>query len=687
MSDLIGKLRRGLKKPPRVIADRLLQMGRAQLERFRWPMRQRLPLSGLLSELGARDLDALWSALAQRPYPARFDALSAERLDAACPGESARLLKRAEAALRHEVDLLGSGPVALGETIDWHTDFKTGLGWPPRYCQDIDYNNPERPSDVKMPWELSRLQWLVPAGQAYRLTGDERYASGVRDVLEQWIAANPCAWSVNWSCTMEPALRIFTWTWFFHVFHASPAWAERGFRERFLRALYLHVEFTERHIERSDINGNHYTADAAGLVIGGLFFGQGRLPARWASGGWSILLGEMALQVFPDGVDFEASVPYHRLVAELFLWPAMHRQALGLDIDPAYRERLLAMARFTAAYSKPDGQAPLWGDADDARALPFGTQPINDHRYLVALIGRAMQEPSLAAGVGGAVGELIWTFGPDAVPLPGAALHAPGSTAFPQGGFYTMRSGADHVFIDAGPLGLAGRGGHGHNDCLAFEAVLDGVPLVSDCGAYLYTASFEERNRFRSTAYHNTPQVDGEEINRFIRPDYLWNLHNDAVPTVHRWHDDAAHALLIAEHSGYRRLADPVTVRRGFLLDKRAHALLIADRLTGAAPHRVEIPLHLSPGVAVERVGERTLRLTAAGRHFRLSWTGDAAFSLGQTPARVSPSYGRVLPTVRLAWQAALALPQAFSIVIAPEESMVEPEALLAALAPYEAAR
>ncbi len=35
-----------------------------------------------------------------------------------------------------------------------------------------------------------------------------------------------------------------------------------------------------------------------------------------------------------------------------------------------------------------------------------------------------------------------------------------------------MRNNVDHVFIDCGPLGLAGRGGHGHNDCLAFEAVL-----------------------------------------------------------------------------------------------------------------------------------------------------------------------------------------------------------------------
>ncbi|WP_373565591.1 heparinase II/III family protein, partial [Staphylococcus aureus] len=90
---------------------------------------------------------------------------------------------RAENALAHRVDLLGSGPKELGTQIEWHTDFKTGLSWPPRYFSDIDYNNLGRPSDVKVPWELSRLQWLIPVGQAFLLTRDDRYAAEVRDVL------------------------------------------------------------------------------------------------------------------------------------------------------------------------------------------------------------------------------------------------------------------------------------------------------------------------------------------------------------------------------------------------------------------------------------------------------------------------------------------------------------------------
>lgn len=679
MADLIGKLRRGLKKPPRVIVARIFAMLRTQTERVRLPARRRLSVSGLLRELEADSIDVLWARLAARPFPAHVGPADALVLDELCgPGERANLLVRAESALAHEVDLLGSGRTTLGDTIDWHTDFKTGFSWPPRYFADIDYNNPGRPSDVKLPWELSRLQWLVPVGQAWLFNRDERYADGAKRILEQWIEANPCGGSVNWACTMEAALRVFTWTWLFHVFSDAPSWREPGFRFRFLRSLYLHVEFTDRHIERSDINGNHFTADAAALVLGGLFFGDGAGPQRWQHEGWRILCEEMPRQVYEDGVDFEASVPYHRLVAELFLWPAMHRSIQGLEVDSAYRERLFSMAKFTKAYIKPNGLAPLWGDADDARALPFGMQAINDHRYLPALIGTYLGRLDELAGASDGLGEVFWVFGPEAIRRWRQKEASPArSVAFEDGGFYVLRSSVDHVFIDAGPLGLAGRGGHGHNDCLSFEAVLDGVPLVSDCGAYLYTASYEERNRFRSTDLHNTPRVDGQEINRFIRPDYLWNLHNDAVPRALAWHDDNARAGFAAEHSGYQRLQGQVTPRRTWYLDKARHALLVHDRILGDGSHRIEVPLHLAPGVRVDSTADGSIALVAEGRRFHVEWRAvSATFDVVIEPARVSPSYGKVAETVRLVWRARAELPCELMMVLSPGSVRIEVESM-----------
>ena len=55
------------------------------------------------------------------------------------PGESARILRAAERALRHEVTLLGLRNQNLGQSIDWHRDYKTGNRWPPAFYRRIEY--------------------------------------------------------------------------------------------------------------------------------------------------------------------------------------------------------------------------------------------------------------------------------------------------------------------------------------------------------------------------------------------------------------------------------------------------------------------------------------------------------------------------------------------------------------------
>lgn len=649
---LLDSARRGLRKPPSYIAQRLWHEVQARHERRRAPARRlAMQPASLLRQMSYSSIDAWWESIAARPFVAT-GSVDSDIIERLCPGETERILAAAERAVRHRVNLLGSGDIWLGAEIDWHRDYKTGIGWAPAYCRDIEYANLDQPSDVKFPWELSRMQWLIPVGQAYMLTGDDRYAMAARTIIESWIEANPYACSVNWACTMDVALRLITWTWLFSAFKASTVWADPTFRGLFLASLYQHGDFTSRHLEKSDVNGNHYTADAAGLVFAGLFFGGEGDTGGWGEKGWAILSNEIKLQVFDDGVDFEASVPYHRLVQELFLLPALYRRQAGLDVSPAYIERLRAMARFTAAYSRFDGSVPLWGDADDARTLPFRDDRINDHRYLIGIAGLAFDDAAAVAAFSGPRSEIFWLLGHEAAAaLPDRPVSTGlRSTSFTDGGFYVLRSDTDHVFIDCGRLGLADRGGHGHNDLLSFEAMLDGVHLVTDCGAYLYTANYAERNNFRSTGYHNTPSIDGAEINRFIRPDYLWFLHNDAAFGVDHATFSEHYDEIVMWHSGYTRLEDPVKVVRTISLDHLSHSLRIADNFLGAGEHGVEIPLHLAPGVSFDTIDDRHI-LSCKSRTFELAWETDSGYQFGVTGARFSPSYGVVEPITRLHWR------------------------------------
>lgn len=656
--------RRASRKPLPQLARRVLSELRSELDRFTQPrFGRKFSATDVLTRTKARSIDALWGDLTvARRWPIS-QAPSATEYATCCPGDDRRILDAADCALRHDVDLLGSGRRNLGETIDWLRDFRTGDRWPLGYFRSIDYVNRGRLSDIKNVWELSRMQWLLPCGQAFALTGDERYAECTRDVIDQWIEANPYAWSVNWSVTMEPALRLICWTALLRLCGTSKAWSDATFRAKFVCALYTHAIFTERYIERSDVNGNHFTADAAALVVAGALFADSSDGRRWLALGLADVEREIVKQVHPDGVDFEASSSYHLLVAELFLAASVAAEAVGRKTSVQYRERLAGMARFTAAYMRPNSTAPLWGDHDDARVLPLGGTSIRDHRYLMGLIGVHLADEELLALSWGSRAQVCWWFGPAAAARLPASGAAATSTAFPDGGVYVIQNSSDHVFIDCGPVGLAGRGGHGHNDSLSFEAFLDGVPLVTEGGCFTYTADFESRMRDRSTRSHNTPCVDGQEINRFIGPDQLWTLIPDAQPVAVSFAVDHRRARFSGAHSGFWRLPGRVEVRRDIEYDFSTRDLTISDVISGRGVHLVEVPLHLDPHAVVEAKTDNSLLVIAGGRQFALQWEG-SAWEVNHCSGRVAPSYGVAQHGPVIQWRANAVLPLALRIRI-----------------------
>jgi hypothetical protein len=549
----------------------------------------------------------------------------------------------ADRVLRHEFDLLGSGCVALGPRLPWHTDFKSGREWPLDYAPGLHYSELDRPSDIKVPWELSRSQHFTALGQAYWLTGDERYAEEFATEVLDWIGRNPWAYGVNWACAMDVALRAVSWIWGFYYMSGSAACGSRRFRGGFLRALYLHGEYIATHIERSDVNGNHYLCDGVGLVFLGAFFRSTVKGRRWLHTGREMLAAEMFNQTSEDGVDFEKSTAYHRLVLEAFLTCDGLLTRHGEPFPPDWRSRLERMVEFVEAYVKPDGRLPLIGDADDGRIQKLGTQDVNDHRYLLSTGAVLFGRGDFKRAARTFWDESFWLAGPaaaarfDRLEEPPQAVE---SRAFPAGGFYVLRSDRAHVIIDCGEVGMHGRGGHGHNDILSFELWLDGVNLVTDCGAYLYTASREWRNRFRSTEFHNVVQVDGEELNRFISPDHLWQLQDDARPGEVVWQPGERVDTFRGSHTGYLRLASPVTATREIALVKDGPDVLIHDAVGGSGSHDLVWRFHLDPEVSAALDGD-AVRLSARGRDAWLQLVSiPGGLTMSVEDGWSSPSYG-----------------------------------------------
>ena len=657
MARFIDLVRVGWKKPPHVIAKWLLRKLKARRAAKVLPGWQRwLGASSMAAALDHESFDALVATLKKaNPFPALTQ--SAQIRNAISDAAQTEIFARAEKAMRLDIEMLGSGPVQLSRPIDWTLDFKSNINWSMQPSLRLPVNNLKRPSDIKVPWELSRLQWLLPVGQAYVLNEDEQYATFAKEIIQEWMIANPVCRGPNWVCAMDVALRGISLVWLFQACKNSDAWAQPEFLESLIKQFILHAKFIDTNLEYADVNGNHLTADLAGLTVLGITMGGAGISERWVKRSWGLLKDELPKQVLSDGVCFEASLPYHRLVAELFLLPVLARQNVGLNVDDAYLKRLKLMGIFTAAATRPDGTVPVWGDADDGRALPLGTQLINDHQYLVETL-ETINSPLKAP----CYDETLWWLGVGNNTE--AIADEPISSSFNNAGVFVMRDGSNHIFADVGPVGMDGRGGHGHNDCLSFCATLEGVPLIIDPGAYVYTADWQARNHFRGTAAHNTPQIDGEEINRFVRPEYLWVLRNDAVPEVRQWSTSEDTDLLVGAHSGYQRLQSPVTPIRTIMLDKTTNCLFITDVFEGTAEHTVRIPYTFAPDIEIDPFSSGVWRISNQTTSFLAISSAPDTWSGTIESASFSPSYGVVEDVTSLVFErTGILSPIAFSII------------------------
>jgi hypothetical protein len=175
----------------------------------------------------------------------------------------------------------------------------------------------------------------------------------------------------------------------------------------------------------------------------------------------------------------------------------------------------------------------------------------------------------------------------------------------------------------------------------------------------VYTASPEWRNRFRSTAFHNTIRVDGEEINRLPSALALWSLRNDAVPFDVGLRAGEDEDELVAAHTGYRRLSDPISVSRKFSFDRTKARLVIRDRIAGAAPHQLEFFFHAAPGGKGETNADGSILLRwAGGLQVGITPRAPKAVSWRRVPGWFSPSYGIRLE--RESWIASVEAPLPF---------------------------
>ena len=528
----------------------------------------------------------------------------------------------ADKICNHEFDLLGSGLHKLGVNIDWQKDFAyDGRHTVPPRGRNSDGSRGFR--EIKIPWELSRFQFLPTLIKAYETHNDEKYALEAKNLIHDWMLKNPVNQGVNWQCAMEAAIRACNFALAWNFLKNSPPWQNEKFRNDFLRSIAEHGRFILRNLEfRLTANTNHLIADYTGLLFLGILFPQFKEARKWLATGLLGIENEIKEQVYDDGVDYEASIPYHRLICELFGHCALLCRFNKIPLSGEFTAKLEKMFEFAVRYTKPNGLAPQIGDNDDGRLFifeDFYNWERRDHRHLFKLAAELFplnnfltQEVQNSA--------------------------KPSSKGFNESRIYIMRKNDFYCIVDAGDVGQNGHGGHAHNDTLSFELCIQGEDFIIDPGTYVYNADPQARCHFRGTKMHNIVTIDDLEMNRF-KSYTLFSIHNDAVPQINKWDSTEKWDTLDACHTGYLRQNIGVTHYRNFHFDKNALNLRITDHFDGKGSHNLEWDFHFAPGITTQKADEKII-LEKNGKRVEMTLPKTLAAAAQIVDGETSPRYG-----------------------------------------------
>ncbi len=573
--------------------------------------------------------------------------------------------------------------------IDWHIDFRSGYRWP----EDVHYSKVAYGAlpgvDIKLPWELARMQHAPSLALAYSQlvragedTGAARLTIEFQDQVLDFISANPPRFGVNWACTMDVSIRVVNWLVAYDLFRGFGAKFDMRFEHEFKRAIIAHGRHIADNLEWfPHLRSNHYLSNVAGLLFVAAYLPESK-ESKESKAWLALASNELAKEIFSqfhdDGSNFEGSTSYHRLSAEMVLFSVAlaHRIRHRLDgvdlafdvaqlrycgpgglpeekaVPSAHRltddvvlRQLAKMARFTCAATRPDGVVIQIGDNDSGRFLKLSPDVcraengsrelrLSDHHALMSgIIAACDGINSAPASIDALVIHSL--MGQPSIGHEGCAtgIHAglvQPLAAFPDFGLYFYCRPKLWLSVRCGSVGQNGNGGHAHNDQLSIEICLAGVPFIADPGTYVYTPLPASRNAFRSTAAHATLIASPGEQNGWLDGrEGLFSMARVAAANV----IEVSPHCFVGEHHGFEK-------RHMREIRVKDDSVMVAD--TCHAENRLLI-LPLAPDVQVTAI--------TSGQGCRLERGGVAAeFSIDSGDIEIadtwfSPGYGRKINT------------------------------------------
>jgi len=495
--------------------------------------------------------------------------------------------------------------VLLAQAGEWHKDPLEGCEWPRIFYKKVNKARPSETVDIKYVWEMNRHQYLIVLGKAYWISGDEKYAKKVCEIISSWISDNPYPSGVNWTSSLELAVRSISWIWAYFFCRDSKQ-MDVAFHLMLLKSIYEHGLHIEHHLSYYSSPYNHLIGEAAGLHMIGSLFPQLKSGQPWEQLGWSILEKNIDQQFFPDGMCVEQATFYHHFTLGFYLQAALLRKINNKPVS----EKILSVVEKALDVSmhltQPNGRLPAIGDVDNARSLYFNAEHSWDFRGFLSLGAALFNRPDFKRQSSGFSEELLWlcddSFLADFERM-GSTLPKEASKAFPSSGYYVMRTSwekdSHYLSFDCGVMAAGLREGgvpsaaHGHADALSFELSVFGKPILVEGGFNTYFGPLVWHRHFREEAAHNTIKMGAHK-----QAEYCGRLTWKSVinPKLHYWRQEDNLQAVCGEI-----VYDNETCHRREILSVASRFWVFSDRLQSAGQNeKATAYFHFDVSVALE---------------------------------------------------------------------------------------
>lgn len=256
--------------------------------------------------------------------------------------------------------------------IDWQKDFISGYRWDNDRWYRPQMTADDMGGDIKVPWELSRMQHLPRLAVLCHLFPEyqSKCKAEFRNQLLDFMATNPVRYGVNYVCTMDVGIRTANIALAYSLFRGMGIIFDEEFDVVLCDFMFEQCNHIRNNLEKSKfLTSNHYFADIAGLLWGSAVLPKGRRRERWLYFAAAEINKEIIKQFHEEGSNGEGSTAYHRLTSEMALYSLalmkyLNRKGEHITIDSKASAIIKKSGDFVNAIQRPDMMFTQIGDND-----------------------------------------------------------------------------------------------------------------------------------------------------------------------------------------------------------------------------------------------------------------------------------------------------------------------------------